>query len=107
LWYTRAAEQGHTISKKLIEEYTGSSVVVKGSVSPFESYMFSAENGDPEAMFIIARYFEDGIGVEKNLEEAKKWYNKAASLGHFGAKKALLRYRNKKVNDQPAQPASK
>jgi len=63
--------------------------------------MFAAENGDPEAMFIIARYYEEGIGVEKNIDEAKKWYNKAAPLGHFGAKKALVRLRSSKP--QPPQ----
>jgi hypothetical protein len=98
VWYIKAAEQGHLLSKKLVEECTGEAVVVKGEASPFESYMFSAENGDPEAMFIIARYYEDGIGIEKDLNEAKKWYNKSASLGHFGAKKALLRFRSKKVS---------
>ena len=57
-------------------------------------YMNSANNGDPEAMFIIARYYEEGIGVEQNTSEAKKWYNKAATLGHFGAKRANMRFRN-------------
>jgi TPR repeat protein len=98
VWYTRAAEQGHTVSKKLVEDYTGNKVVVKGEASPFESYRFSAENGDPEAMFILARYYEDGIGVEKDMNEAKKWYNKAAASGHFGAKKAMMRFRSAKTH---------
>jgi TPR repeat protein len=100
MWYTKAAEQGHTLSKKLVEEFTGRAVAVKGEVSPFESYLFSAENGDPEAMFILARYYEEGIGVTPDINEAKKWYNKSASLGHFGAKKAMLRFRSKKGHEQ-------
>jgi len=100
LWYTRAAEKGHTVSKNIVEEYTGNAVVVKGEASPFESYKYAAENNDPEAMFILARYYEEGIGVEKDINEAKKWYNKAASLGHFGAKKAMLRFRNKERLDK-------
>ena len=100
VWYTRAAEKGHTLSKQIVEGYTGKKVIVKGEGSPFDSYMFSAENGDPESMFIIGRYYEEGIGTEKNLQEAKKWYNKAATVGHFGAKKALLRLRNQKHSSE-------
>ena len=42
-------------------------------------------------MFIVGRCFEDGIGTDKNEQEAVEWYDKAATLGHSGAKKALLR----------------
>ena len=34
---------------------------------------------------------ENGDGVEKDLEEAKKWYQKAADQGYEDAKEALER----------------
>ena len=41
----------------------------------------AAEQGDTSAQFNLALCYEDGKGVEKNAEEAVKWYKKAAEQG--------------------------
>ena len=41
----------------------------------------AAVAGDPIASFEIGRRYTDGIGVDRNLETAAKWYQKAANAG--------------------------
>ena len=40
-------------------------------------------------MYIVGRYYEDGIGIEKDLNKAKDWYRKAKKRGNSAAKRAL------------------
>ena len=35
--------------------------------------------------------YEKGLGVERNLQTAREWYQKAAAQGNSGAKNALER----------------
>jgi uncharacterized protein len=91
-WFTKAAKEGHVLSRKLVEAYSGVTVTAQEE-SPFEGHMNAAKAGDPDSQFIVARCYEDGIGVPADAGEAKRWYNTAAINGHFGAKKALLRLR--------------
>lgn len=44
-----------------------------------------------EAYLSMARCFENGIGVYRELQEAFMWYSKAANKGNIAAKAALLR----------------
>ena len=69
-------------------------VEIKGDESPFQSYLASANNGDPDAMFIVGRCYLDGVGTEKDPVEAKKWFNKGAASGNLASKRALLQLRN-------------
>ena len=96
-WYKRAAEQGHTLSRNIVESETGEKVVHAGEESPFESYLRAAKDGDADAMFIVGRCFLDGVGTEKDVNEARRWFNKAASKGNSASKRILLQLRNKKV----------
>src|SRR5262249_18741052 len=50
-----------------------------------------AENGDVNAQFTLAAYYEKGLGVDKNTLEAMKWYGKAAEGGDEEAEEALKR----------------
>jgi TPR repeat protein len=49
--------------------------------------MFSAaaKNGEPEAMFELAKLYEKGIGTPQDLEEALRLYQKSAELGFADA----------------------
>jgi TPR repeat protein len=38
----------------------------------------------------IARMYEGGLGVAKNAEEARRWYEKAAAAGDVDARAWLL-----------------
>jgi len=45
-----------------------------------------AENGDTEAQFKLARLYKVGFGkIDRNYEEAFKWFTLAAENGHIEA----------------------
>lgn len=45
----------------------------------------SAKNGDADARYEMGNRYYSGIGAVKDLNEAVKWYKKAAHQGHAGA----------------------
>ncbi len=49
----------------------------------------AAEAKFAKAQFRLGMLYEAGNGVEKNLEEARSWYQKAATTGHLQAKHNL------------------
>lgn len=59
----------------------------------FYSSLVDANNGDAEAQFKVAEWYENGtlpaLGDLTGKEEAEKWYRKAAASGHIGAKEKL------------------
>lgn len=61
-----------------------------------EEFTKSAELGYVKAQFHLAKALQNGKGIDKNIEEAKKWYEKAAAQGSDKAKsglaKLLLKY---------------
>ena len=42
----------------------------------------AAEHGDRDGQYNLATLYENGEGVEKDLEEAKRWYLLAARQKH-------------------------
>jgi uncharacterized protein len=52
-------------------------------------YAEAAAQGLPQAMFALARAFDKGRGVARNLVEAARWYEVAAERNHAGAMAAL------------------
>ena len=42
-------------------------------------------------MFILGRYYADGIGVEKDEDQAQAWFAKAAAAGNATAKALLAK----------------
>ena len=59
----------------------------------------SAELGYAKSQFKLARALEKGKGVDKNLTEAQKWYEKAANQGLDKAKAGLAKFLLKHGND--------
>ena len=55
----------------------------------------AAEQGNAFAQHTLGKMYRDGVGVTKDLNEARKWFEKAAAGGHGStqsseyAKKAL------------------
>jgi TPR repeat protein len=49
----------------------------------FQSHQTQAEQGNPNSQVKLGEFYEKGIGVEKNLVEAFKWYNKAAKQNNM------------------------
>ena len=54
-------------------------------MTPFEETLQKAQKGDLNAIQQLASLYSLGNGVDKDPEEAFKWYHKAAIQGEFGA----------------------
>ncbi|KAG0149652.1 hypothetical protein CROQUDRAFT_104986 [Cronartium quercuum f. sp. fusiforme G11] len=81
-WYTKAAEKGDAESELALSGWylTGSEGVLKQSDS--EAYLWArraANKGLPKAEYAVGYYSEVGIGVKQDLDEAKRWYMRAAT----------------------------
>ena len=71
---------------KLLFEYQMS----KKDVSDiFNKYITSANHGDVLSQTIVGYIYENGIGMDRNTEEAVKWYRKAADQGYAAAQMEL------------------
>lgn len=46
--------------------------------APFNTVSCHAKGGDARAQYLMGTYFEIGEGVEKDIDEAIKWYEKAS-----------------------------
>ena len=90
-WFTRAAERGDAQAELALSGWylTGSDGVLKQSDS--EAYLWArraANKGLAKAEYGVGYYSEVGIGVRADIEEARRWYMRAAAQGD---KKALQR----------------
>jgi TPR repeat protein len=54
-----------------------------------EYYTLAVKNGDPNAMYRLARMYELGQGVTKSIEKAIEFYTQAANQGHATAQANL------------------
>lgn len=83
VWYTKAAAQGEHQSELALSGWylTGAEGILEHSDS--QAYLWArkaagAEPPLPKAMFAMGYFTEQGIGCKASLEEAKKWYSRAA-----------------------------
>jgi TPR repeat protein len=81
IWYTRAAAQGEHQSELALSGWylTGAEGILQQSDT--EAYLWArkaAAAGLPKAEYAMGYFTEVGIGVPSNLEDAKRWYWRAA-----------------------------
>ncbi|ORY12298.1 hypothetical protein BCR34DRAFT_587263 [Clohesyomyces aquaticus] len=83
-WYTRAAAQEEHQSELALSGWylTGSVGILEQSDT--EAYLWArkaacAEPPLPKALFAMGYFTEVGIGCPRSLEEAKRWYGRAAA----------------------------
>ncbi|EGG02986.1 uncharacterized protein MELLADRAFT_78701 [Melampsora larici-populina 98AG31] len=91
-WYTKAAAKGDAESELALSGWylTGSEGVLKQSDS--EAYLWArraANKGLPKAEYAVGYYSEVGIGVKQNIDEAKRWYMRAATNNNKRAMQRL------------------
>ena len=60
----------------------------------------SADAGEAEAMRQLGKLCQHGHGVPKDLAEAKRWYEKAASAGNQEAKEDLEQLKKLQVAEK-------
>lgn len=61
----------------------------QGDAKSLKTLQRIAANGSTEAQFNLGVMFEQGLGVEKDPDTAKEWFEKAAEGGNLEAKKKL------------------
>jgi uncharacterized protein len=54
-------------------------------------FLKPAQEGHGEACLKVAYYYENGVGTDRDLKSAKKWYQRAVKHGEKDAVAALLR----------------
>ncbi|KAJ3219986.1 hypothetical protein HDU67_007719 [Dinochytrium kinnereticum] len=91
-WYTRAAEQGDPEAELALSGWylTGAEGVLKQSDT--EAYLWArkaADKGLAKAEYAVGYYSEHGVGVRADIEEARKWYLRAAAQGNKRAVQRL------------------
>ena len=95
-WFLKAAAQGNAEAQAAVGElgkYYPNSELLK-SVDPVEELRQSAEQGNLDAQFQLARRYQTGHGVPKDLTEAFKWMQKAAQHSQDDGSRANdVRYR--------------
>lgn len=62
------------------------------------SIIEAANNGDAVSQYKLARAYESGDGVDKNLNTARKWYQQSANSGYKNAE-VKLRLLSTQVSD--------
>lgn len=84
IWHTKAASQGEHQSELALSGWylTGAEGILEHSDT--EAYLWarkaaSADPPLPKAMFAMGYFTEVGIGCPRNMDEAKRWYGRAAS----------------------------
>lgn len=99
-WYRKAAKQGDGSAMLSIGHYYQQGNWVEKDEQEAARWYGKAgkmaeEKGDwfveMNASYEVAVCFEKGIGVQKNLDNARFWYQKAADFGLLDAKTALER----------------
>lgn len=81
-------------SKKAeLKKYLGLEKFDSSSVDTSSSGLldFAAQNGSPEALLLVAKNYEKGIYVKKDMSKAASFYLRANRLGSFKAGEALYR----------------
>jgi len=58
-----------------------------------EEFLTAAEAGLPKAQYFLGRAYVSGIGIEKNLAAAVKWWSRAADQGLSQAREAIAQLR--------------
>ncbi|MCW8919657.1 MAG: sel1 repeat family protein [Gammaproteobacteria bacterium] len=86
-WYQRAAEQGvaeaqFNLAHLLVTEEIS-------TVAAAEWMEKAARQGLLDAEYLMGAIHAEGIGVEVNPQEARRWWQRAAARGHTEAQRLL------------------
>ena len=90
LWYKKASHQNFKAAKHRLIYLD----IKKGGFKSKHKAWIRALNADaasdPEAMFLMAELYENGIGVKKSLKLTRKFYQSSAAKGHADAEARLF-----------------
>jgi hypothetical protein len=112
-WYKKSAAQNFEASKRRLKFLD---VVASGFKPEHRTWVSEqikdANDGDAEAMFIVAELYEAGIGVEADLLKARHYYKLSTGRGNANAEARLFKLEQKiftsnKQQKQKVQQAEK
>jgi len=87
-WYKKS-EEGKQ-AKKLLLEYKDTIEAQRiAELKEFLADEKAAKSGDANGMYNLGYDYYNGIGVKENHSKTRKWWTKAAKLGHKEAQEAL------------------
>lgn len=87
-WMKQAADQGHAEAKNVVEDYEARKSTLTEEVPKgpeLDKLRAAAARGDADALFQLATKYEDGVGVQRNVETALRYYRQAADRGNVYA----------------------
>lgn len=91
IWFEKAAAKDHVKSMIRTAEIYLSGKPPHDYAKAMTWFKKAAEKGDESAMYNVGLLYASGTGVPINMEEAKKWYTKAANKGFKQAKDVLTK----------------
>ncbi|MDH3469377.1 MAG: SEL1-like repeat protein, partial [Gammaproteobacteria bacterium] len=106
MWFTLAAEQGLVEAKFKADLYKKSTQTERKEVLDRRARaadIREAEKGSADAQLMVAKMYDNGVGVPKNFVKAYMWYNLAAAQGLTeagdGRDKLELRMTSRQISD--------
>ncbi|GBB84521.1 hypothetical protein RclHR1_01110006 [Rhizophagus clarus] len=85
-WYRKAAINGDANAQFKLAEYYAN----RNESKAFKWYMELANESRLKATYQVAKCYRDGIGIDKNLEEATNWIKKYETSRYYGKPKITL-----------------
>lgn len=86
-WYEKAANAGHSHGQYRMGEYCYwgyEGEEHKDAKKAFEWYLKAAKQDQLDSIFMVARMYWDGDGVQRDYAESVRWDARGAELGHAG-----------------------
>jgi TPR repeat protein len=90
LYYNKATESGDNFAQYNLDLHYYE--IEKDEIKAFEWFEKSANQEQSDAQNYLGYFYENGIGVQKNLEKAYCWYQKSAKNGNKFAQYNLISY---------------
>ena len=102
IWLKQAAEQGNLDAIYAMALLGRAGHIAMPEAEMISYWRRSAEAGLADAMFRMGRFYEEGKRLERDLEEAEKWYKRAHERGYPDAayRLRLMDYKTS-PNDDP------
>ncbi|MCW8933712.1 MAG: hypothetical protein OQK98_03215 [Gammaproteobacteria bacterium] len=89
-WYQKAAVNNYKPAKHRLTYLEVKNSGFKASHKPWlKDLSADARKGDLEAMYMLGEMHENGIGVKKNLKQARSYYKAASTRGSVDAENRL------------------
>ena len=103
IWYQKSAEQGNQYAQLYLGDLLAASLNYAHAIVYYQQ---AANQDNAVAQFNMGDMYENGKGVNRDLDTAGYWYRKAANQGIKKAKEALSRIETSRSYQGYSQPSS-